>query len=391
MTNLRQIFVLSLFLFSPLLLSCRKGNSQGLEQSNFVRSSQQIRGWDVQASLYNDGGEALLFGQLVFLEDNAVSEVGVGTPGTAGRKVALYPISPHVAVFQVLLDSLPSQHFSLRVGHPDKQDFRACVVRRSRSVPLRIAHKTDYTFSAHPPFFTSGTSLKAVTENGEAWAYWFAKPFSPALPPMQPSPAPASAVLQPDSLFSISSTRQLVGEGLFFLQSDTSKREGLGFRVEKVGFPKFQEVEDLVAPLLYISTNEETAAVMAAQEKKQALDQLWLKFAEGQVGTAKRMIRTFYQRVSYANAFFTDYKTGWKTDRGMIYIVFGEPEQRMITPEGERWFYIRQDKGTTYRFNFDFVRKENVFTGYHYTLKRTRNHKLNWYRAVAAWRNPSGW
>ena len=35
----------------------------------------------------------------------------------------------------------------------------------------------------------------------------------------------------------------------------------------------------------------------------------------------------YYRRVSYANENFEGWKEGWETDRGMIYILFGPPDQ----------------------------------------------------------------
>jgi len=35
----------------------------------------------------------------------------------------------------------------------------------------------------------------------------------------------------------------------------------------------------------------------------------------------------YYKRVSYANENFDGWKDGWETDRGMIYILFGPPDQ----------------------------------------------------------------
>ena len=38
---------------------------------------------------------------------------------------------------------------------------------------------------------------------------------------------------------------------------------------------------------------------------------------------AKSLIAIYYNRIQNANLHFTTFKEGWKTDRGMIYVVFG--------------------------------------------------------------------
>ena len=39
---------------------------------------------------------------------------------------------------------------------------------------------------------------------------------------------------------------------------------------------------------------------------------------------AKELIKNYYGRLQHANLFFTSYLEGWKTDRGMIFMIFGE-------------------------------------------------------------------
>ncbi|MEM6300052.1 MAG: GWxTD domain-containing protein, partial [Bacteroidota bacterium] len=240
-------------------------------------------------------------------------------------------------------------------------------------------------------YFHSEESIPFSDE--KLWAYYFTNlPFTPAPPPMQARyDGSQEATLSPDKVFNLKDSKQLSELGLYFIQSDTTTSQGNGFLVVHDDYPKFRKVEDLVRPLLYISTQEETQQILAATDKKAALDTYWLKQADGRVAAAKTMIRTFYNRVTYANHFFASYKAGWQSDRGMIHIVFGEPEQKIVTLNGESWFYTRIADGETYNFTFDFDRIYTPLSDNHYVLKRTRDHKINWYRGVSAWRSYEGW
>ncbi|HKK21216.1 MAG TPA: GWxTD domain-containing protein, partial [candidate division Zixibacteria bacterium] len=66
----------------------------------------------------------------------------------------------------------------------------------------------------------------------------------------------------------------------------------------------------------------------------------------------------FYRRVNIANQNFTHmYRQGWRTDRGRVYIMYGEPDQvddYPVVPDRhpyQEWHYYR---GTKYR-KFIFV------------------------------------
>ncbi|HEX9615291.1 MAG TPA: GWxTD domain-containing protein, partial [Bacteroidota bacterium] len=58
----------------------------------------------------------------------------------------------------------------------------------------------------------------------------------------------------------------------------------------------------------------------------------------------------YYHRVEYANKNFGHYMDGWKTDRGMIYIRFGSPDNverhpfDMNTKPYEIWYYYELER-----------------------------------------------
>ena len=74
----------------------------------------------------------------------------------------------------------------------------------------------------------------------------------------------------------------------------------------------------------------------------------------------------YYYRVSYTNEHFTSFSPGWKTDMGMIYILFGPPDdtQRSFSTGNrntyETWYYY------TINRNFSFY-DENGFGDFNLT------------------------
>ena len=88
--------------------------------------------------------------------------------------------------------------------------------------------------------------------------------------------------------------------------------------------------------------------------------------------------------MEYANKKFSTYKEGWKTDKGMIYIVFGEPDFVNLEDKTENWEYNTGINQQNTRFKFNLG--QNVFSENDYVLERNIMYQMPWYQAVEAWR-----
>lgn len=224
-------------------------------------------------------------------------------------------------------------------------------------------------------------------ENQTAFIYQIKEEFWAAAPPMATSARNISPQMDAKLVFEIPTNQAflLKNPGLFFMQTDTSSNQGLGIRVTPADFPKFRKIKHLPGPMRYISTVTETNLRQGKPEKlKKALDRFWLKIG-GEPKTAKQIIRQYFQRTSYANHAFTDYKQGWKTDRGIIYIIFGKPDQIRHSPQSIQWLYKVSYK--TEPLVFTFLKRKNQFTGEHYELLRHKVYRPDWNAAVERWRN----
>ena len=123
---------------------------------------------------------------------------------------------------------------------------------------------------------------------------------------------------------------------------------------------------------------------MLAPNLKLALDNFWLD-RTGNPDRARELIRVYYNRVYYSNYYFTSMKPGWKTDRGMIFIIYGPPQTVTTLPNQEKWIYYKNNYSTTVTFTFDYV--PTPYSLSNYVLQRSDSYDTYWRQAVDTWRN----
>lgn len=95
--------------------------------------------------------------------------------------------------------------------------------------------------------------------------------------------------------------------------------------------------------------------------------------------------RTWTDRIKQTNMLFTAYMLGWRTDRGMIYTIFGAPNTVYNNGKAEEWNYI-SSKGKP-PLSFRFERCGNIFSQEEYCLVRKSEYATYWYKAIETWRN----
>lgn len=211
-----------------------------------------------------------------------------------------------------------------------------------------------------------------------------------------PLPAPpfAPAAFKPfdyksDSTFNISVENNMASfkaarKGFYHIQADTlADKEGFTIYVFEPGFPQVRTADDMIYPLRYITNKNEYEALTGAANKKLAVDEFWLKSA-GNAERGKELIRKYYTRVEEANRLFTSFTEGWKTDRGLIFLIFGAPNIVYNNGSAETWIY--GEEHNLMSLSFSFLKVRNPFTDNDYTLERSETLKSSWYRAVDTWR-----
>ena len=210
--------------------------------------------------------------------------------------------------------------------------------------------------------------------------------FDAASSPMNTSPRPAAKSLSIDSTLSITTNKPFVlpREGLYYFVEDTTDASGIGLVVADKRFPKLTRPEKLIKPVLYMSTSTEIGELNQAPDTKKGFDKYWLNLMAGNEDVARKTLKAYFDRVEEANRLFTSYKEGWKTDKGMIYIVLGAPDRVQRNREREVWVYNR--RANVSEVNFTFTKKPNQFVEDHYELVRYIEYQPIWYPIVEAWR-----
>jgi GWxTD domain-containing protein len=207
--------------------------------------------------------------------------------------------------------------------------------------------------------------------------------FPPATPAFSESAAKVPAQLRVDSSWSVEPGQVITfpKKGLYLFQEDTLTAEGFTIRAED-DYPRLGKVESLADPLTYICTSQELGRVRQAKGDKKAFDRVILSITMDQ-DRARRFMKSYYRRVEVANQLFTSYKEGWKTDRGMIYIIFGPPNQVFKTAERELWYY----KNSSYKIDFEFTKSPTLFDPDNYVLLREKKFEPTVYEVIDLWRN----
>lgn len=159
---------------------------------------------------------------------------------------------------------------------------------------------------------------------------------------------------------------------------------GLSLLVRPNKYPELTSISEMIYPLRYISARKEFERLNTNSNLRSSLERFWLDCGESQE-RARELMAAFYDRVQMANLNFSSYKSGWKTDRGMIFIVFGTPSEFTMNEVSETWVYGDKDDLGSVKFKFNKI--TNGFSDNHYELKRNSIYKSEWAKKVSAWRN----
>lgn len=236
-------------------------------------------------------------------------------------------------------------------------------------------------------FLNIGEALLFKGINGESlYSYFYPQDFRVPLPPMETKPAAVQKEVSviDDGEFPVNTPKTFDREGYYFIQSDTSSGAGLLVKTVPESFPNVPSWDEMIEMVTYISTRKEHEILQEAENKKLALDQYWINITKDEE-KAKDLIREYFRQVEFANILFSDFKEGWKTDRGMIYIVMGPPQEVYFHSDREIWIY--EGLNTNSKITFTFARVKNILTPNYYILNRSRSYQPEWFKSITLWRS----
>lgn len=241
-------------------------------------------------------------------------------------------------------------------------------------------------------FIPPGTPLKVRTEI-HAGSLLYAAHY----PPINKLPAPVFADTPPPGLdgppdSTFTATVQADGtfnftmgqSGFYHFRADSSSTSGFTLFAAPSGFPEVTGTKDMAAPLRYITSSKEWDALSNAPDQRKEVEKFWID-ASGSRDRAREAIAAYYGRVESANRHFSSYTEGWKTDRGLVHIIFGTPSNIRLDPNGETWTY--GDESNLMSLVFRFIRRNDPYSDNDLVLQRDPQLKSAWYRNVESWRN----
>lgn len=118
--------------------------------------------------------------------------------------------------------------------------------------------------------------------------------------------------------------------------------------------------------VVYIIDAQERAAFVALKtddERDKFIEQFWKRRDPKPETVVNEFKEEHYRRIAWVNSKWPSARSGWRTDRGRMYIVYGPPDEMEVHPDSEAWLYRHIDgKGDRVIFRFgkvgdDFVLK----------------------------------
>lgn len=189
-----------------------------------------------------------------------------------------------------------------------------------------------------------------------------------------------TTVADPDGNF----TLDLKAPGAYRIYSDTSSTPAYAVYSVSEAYPIVATEDDLLKPLRYITSNQEFDRIVKSGNVRQAIEQFWIN-AAGDRERGREAIRIFYGRVENANRHFTAESEGWRTDRGLVHIIFGVPTSIYKNDLSETWIF--GEENNLMSLSFTFKRRNGALNDNDLVLERDPLLKGAWYRNVESWRN----
>lgn len=147
------------------------------------------------------------------------------------------------------------------------------------------------------------------------------------------------------------------------------------FSVKSENYPSLKTPEELARPLYYLMNEKDYKKLVSIDDPdslKTAIDRFWLQHV-GNKAKARNVIQMYYERVEEANKQFSNFKEGWKTDTGMVYILFGPPWYVDERLDKMVWSYAYNRQDPEYNFLFEQTKLKTEFYPFdNYLLNRSQ-------------------
>jgi GWxTD domain-containing protein len=247
--------------------------------------------------------------------------------------------------------------------------------------------KTDLTIPFVQAYSNTGSSIKIANLEGVKSNFglkFYTTNFSAALPPMANLKS-KNNFEKADTSYSISSNDTLLTmeEGVYSIFEENNEKTISFFKITNSTYPQLSNISEIIDASVYLFTKKEKDKLDQSSNPKKDYDSFWLENTNSSERAGK-MISTYFSRVKISNSIFSTYKEGWKTDMGMIYIIFGAPNKIFRSDGSIKWVYKKTYEMPNLVFDF-YLKNENLDTEY-FELERNIRYQNTWFRAIDLWR-----
>ena len=136
-------------------------------------------------------------------------------------------------------------------------------------------------------------------------------------------------------------------------QGDVKKKSSVILAVSRQGISgSIGDISQAIQNMRYILKDDEWKRLSKSKIDEQ--ESLFLEYWDTRDPSPNtpdnELMNEYFSRVNYSNANFKGYTQGWKTDMGMIYILFGPPDDVEVYNDplsrrySQRWHYYRVNK-----------------------------------------------
>ncbi len=124
-----------------------------------------------------------------------------------------------------------------------------------------------------------------------------------------------------------------------------------------------EDIDKAIRQLRYVASQSQIDEIQngaTTEDKKMLFEKFWKSLDPTPSTSLNEAFQDYYARVSYANEKFRSVGEGWMTDKGMIYIIFGQPDfidrqpRRADGRSAERWTYNNTNRSFTFVDNSGF-------------------------------------
>ena len=152
-------------------------------------------------------------------------------------------------------------------------------------------------------------------------------------------------------------------------QNGKQKKESVILSISRLGISSsVGNISQAIQNMRYILDDDEWKKLSKAKsdEQERLFIEYWLSRDPTPETKENELMDEYFSRINYSNVNFKTYTDGWKSDMGMIYVLFGPPDDLEVYNDPlsrmyqQRWHYYRINKF------FDFV-DENGFGDYKLT------------------------